>query len=460
MKASARGAIDRTSPRAIFRLRDIALYASAFGGIVLASNAVVRLIRRHVVTFDCPPGWPISIVSLRIPGGKDLLVALGVVCCFYVLVRVVARMRYRLGGVIVAGLALTLGTNLVQGWTDAFVTPIAGLGGLDHGIQYYHDAITVTDAWEFFRHYTHRQPGLLNHSQTHPPGAVLTLYALIQLLEDPAAIAIVLAVAALVLSAIFLHGLLRRYLADAELAGYVTLLFLLIPSVQIYYAASLDALIAAALLGVVYGFTHPRSAFGIPICAIFLLLASFLTFGFVFVVPVIVGFEWLTRRSILRSGVVLSAVGIVYVLIYVAFDFNYVESLLIASILENPRGFMLVAEPASYIFTRLECCCEILVFFGPFLSVLCWRGFKAMRKSEPPAVLAWLGVVTLLAMFATGAFRTGETARACLFIYPYLILPVAAWLQQVRPSLQQRKLLLGLVFGQAVCMQLAGNYFW
>jgi len=71
-----------------------------------------------------------------------------------------------------------------------------------------------------------------------------------------------------------------------------------------------------------------------------------------------------------------------------------------------------------------------------------------------------LAVGTLLAMFATGAFRTGETARACLFIYPYLLLPVAAQLDHQQPDASDRRLLVWLVFGQTLLMQTFGGYFW
>jgi hypothetical protein len=63
-------------------------------------------------------------------------------------------------------------------------------------------------------------------------------------------------------------------------------------------------------------------------------------------------------------------------------------------------------------------------------------------------------------MFLTGAFRTGETARICLFIYPYLIFPVAAYLHQCPASHGAQKRLLLVVFAQSVAMQTLGGYAW
>ena len=102
--------------------------------------------------------------------------------------------------------------------------------------------------------------------------------------------------------------------------------------------------------------------------------------------------------------------------------------------------------------TRLEDVADILCFFGPFLLVLSLGGMRIMLRTSAypkPAALTALAVVILAAMFLSGAFRTGETARACLFIYPYLMFPVAACLQRKEFSLTDRKVLLGLVFGQS-----------
>jgi len=141
--------------------------------------------------------------------------------------------------------------------------------------------------------------------------------------------------------------------------------------------------------------------------------------------------------------------------------FNYLASFLIASRLENSRGFYLLASPASYLFTRLEGVCEIVLFLGPFLGWLLWKGIRSLRQSSRNLfALAWLGALTLAAMFLAGAFHTGETARACLFIYPYLLFPVAAYLQQGRLSPQDAKILPVLVFFQSLGMQMFGFYFW
>jgi hypothetical protein len=63
-------------------------------------------------------------------------------------------------------------------------------------------------------------------------------------------------------------------------------------------------------------------------------------------------------------------------------------------------------------------------------------------------------------MLLMGVYRTGETARAALFIYPFLFIPIVIYLKSQSLSQHERDLLASLVFGQTMIMQLIGNYFW
>ena len=120
---------------------------------------------------------------------------------------------------------------------------------------------------------------------------------------------------------------------------------------------------------------------------------------------------------------------------------------------------MLFTDPANYFFTRLEDIAEILFFLGPFLLVLFVRGIRSV-KLRPLDVLTVLGCLTMLGMFVVGAWRTGETARACGFIYPFLLFPVGRYLDEIEVGRPERLQLASVVFLQAVGMQVFGNYFW
>jgi hypothetical protein len=143
------------------------------------------------------------------------------------------------------------------------------------------------------------------------------------------------------------------------------------------------------------------------------------------------------------------------------FDFNYIVSFLYTSQEVNPQGFRLIADPYDYFITRVEDILEILFFFGPFLFLLFICGFPIMKKEFPDFYLLVISAIFfLLFLFSLGVYQTGETARGCLYIYPFLIFPVAFYLNEMDFSLAEKNKLLILVFVQAIIMQLIGYYKW
>ncbi|GAW94001.1 hypothetical protein [Calderihabitans maritimus] len=190
-------------------------------------------------------------------------------------------------------------------------------------------------------------------------------------------------------------------------------------------------------------------------------IASFLTFGFLFIIPVLLFYEVLREKNIIKLLITITSLFLIYLVIYVVFNFNYLNSFRIASSIENPEGFRLLSDPIDYFFTRLENIFEILLFLGPFLTILAFWGITILKKkSKDLFIITILGVSSLLAMFLTGAYKTGETARACIFIYPFLMFPIAAYLENRNIGFSEQYQLSWLTFGQAVLMQLFGFYFW
>jgi hypothetical protein len=352
-----------------------------------------------------------------------------------------------------------LGTNLLQGWTEGFSTPITGGGG-----AYFYDAIKIQDLSAFLGQFEQSQPRILqNHSSKHPPGAVLTIYLLYGVLQNPNLVSVAIAILAVSLSIIFLYRILLTEFKP-ELSKYLVFLFILIPAVQIYYAAGIDALTASFLLGFLYFFRHPRLLVSIIGSIIFLFLASFLTFGIVFLLPVIIGYELLRHKTILRSASILLGLGMVYAIIYLLFNFNYFNSFVIASYIEGIReteGYLPFTDSADYIPTRLEGILEIILFFGPFLTIMMIAGLRLVKDTSLRLLtMSRLMLFTFLALFLVGVFWTGETARVILYIYPYLLFPVGAYLANIEVFPPGRELLLIIVFAQTLLMQLFGHYHW
>jgi hypothetical protein len=454
-----------TSESRLFSRRQIVVITVAFVGIVVAAQRALRYICDHWIPFDCPYYWPVSTFGLRVPSVRDLVVAAAVLLAFFLFVRLLEVKLFDIRLVILSGALLIAGLTFIHGIDVGFYAPVAGdaqSGTLVpyslEGQEYYHDALAVTDPVDFLRNYNELQPNLHRHAHTHPPGAVLIYYFLAKVFRDPAIIAIAIMLLSLVPTVSFFYRLLLTEIEDRT-ARFVSFLFILLPAVQIYYLASMDALVAALLTAALYLFCFGKGSKSVAGAAVAISASFLLTFVTLFILPVLAGFELIVKRSFKRSAIVAAVIAAVHLLLYFGLGYDAVQSFRTASLFENPQGFMLFVDPANYFFTRLEDVAEIIFFFGPFLAILSVRGLKDL-KNRPLNVIAALGCATLVGMFVTGAWRTGETARPCLFLYPYLLFPVAYYLNEREDGSRGRLQLASLVFAQAVGMQLLGNYHW
>ncbi len=464
-------------PSLLFTWPRVLLFTAAFVAVTVIAQRSLRYVCNNWIAFDCTYYWPVSVFNFRLPSITNVLVAVAVLIAFYLLMRVLEARLYDVRIVALSGVILICGLTLTQGVDVGFVAPIAGdaqtgilVPNSPDGQEYYHDALKVTDPLDFFQRYNELQPTLNRHTHTHPPGAVLVFYFLQKLFQSPAIIALFIMVVSTVTTVFFFQRLIRTELSEAT-ANYVAFLLVLLPAIQVYYLATLDAMIVALLTGTLYlcCFGKGRSSLA---GAIVMLSSSFLlTFVSLFILPVLVGFDLLVRRSIKRSLIVIAGVAAVHLLLFAFTGYDAWHSFRTASLYENPNGFMLLVDPVNYLFTRLEDVAEIIFFFGPFLLVLLIRGLRSNVRlrplkalgeltARPLLVLTILGCVSLLGMYAVGAWRTGETARACAWIYPYLLFPVAYYLEDSNVGAGERIQLASLVFAQSVGMQLFGNYFW
>ena len=159
-----------------------------------------------------------------------------------------------------------------------------------------------------------------------------------------------------------------------------------------------------------------------------------------------------------RSSANLAFVAAAAFALYEVYGYDHVQGFLTASALENPNGFRGWYEPYMYLATRMECISENALFlsFG-FLAILFHPdklGTSYCDWKKTDIGLMFSGLITLLAVFASGAYRTGETARAALFIYPYVLFAL-----RNADSIMLKDILIiaGL---QTAAMQLFGSYFW
>lgn len=453
--------------RLLFPTRRLVWFSVGFFVLVGVLQRVVLGFCHHVASFDCPDSWPISIFAPVWPTPKRVLTAIGALLLFWVLSRWWEKVEYRLAHIILAGLLLICATTLIQGWQIGFYAPISGsayTGKLvpiaSAGQEYYQDVLRIDDPQRLLLHYNEEQRTLNQHTFTHPPGAIFLFYFLLKIFRHPGLVAFFIALVAVSFSALFIYRLLETEV-DPKVARYCTLLYLLIPAIQIYYLATLDALIATVLLGFIYCFRRAEETKYLILSAVLLIASFLLTFVSLFILPVLVLFDLWHRRSLRRAIIVLASLLVFHLLAYWLVGYNALVSFHTASHYENPNGFMLFVAPVNYLFTRLEDIFELAVFLGPWLLILIWRGFKeGWAKRSALYQLSLLGIGTLLAMFATGAFRTGETGRAAMFVFAYFLIPIALIIDRMRPNRIERLQLATIVFMQTVLMQFIGNYFY
>jgi hypothetical protein len=319
--------------------------------------------------------------------------------------------------------------------------------------------MNIDAPWTLLGDYQARQLELGMHSKTHPPGPILLFHLLGRLLPDAHMISIVLALVSVLLVVTMMVPILSIELSDAH-ARWVVLVFLLLPSVQIYFATSIDALIAGLFIGsFLMFFKDSKVALWVSVASF--VIASFFTFLAMFVLAVMLAYELSTRNRFSKTAIALGAGIVFYFGLFAVTGFNYLRSFLVASAWENQSRFMLFAEPQNYIATRLEDVAEIILFFGPILTLLFVRGLLRRTNRGRLMRLAYAAFAVFILMLTAGVYRTGETARGALYLYPFLMIPVAYALRDGGYTTNRSYAFLTmLVFAQSVAMQLVGDYFW
>lgn len=475
------GGTDSTRHSAgLFSLRRVLAIGWVTLTTVVFCNVLIKFVDHQLLGANTriPKFWPLSKFTLRIdriPLPDAPILAVVAIAVFLVATVYLLRTdRNSVVPVIVAGIALLVLTTLTHGVGPGLLRPLSAPGSYERaaiGIAdpggYYEAAVTVVDPVRFLETFEQQQLNLPLHARTHPPGAVFTFYLFEVLLPSSLAVSLVVGTLSLALAALLLFRLLETYY-PRDIAQFTTFLFVLLPAAQIYALTTLDIVITVAMLGAIYCFTRESqllAALGTLACVF---VASTQTFVFVFILPVLAAFAAI--RPAKRRPLVVVLIGLLgaYTLLAVVFEFNYLDSFAAASQQQNPGGFLLFAEPLRYLYTRIEDVAEIALFFTPYLGLLAiagtrvlWRGARGLStRDREPLVLFGAAVVSILGLFAGGVYHTGETARGVLFLYPFLLLPVAAALRATNASRARRALLATAVFGQALLMQLIGDYWW
>lgn len=368
--------------------------------------------------------------------------------------------KLNLFGLFSIAILFVLLGNLSQGNFDiAFLQPF-----YLKGRQYYTDAIVIKDASVWLRDFSKNMDQFQMHTKTHPPFITLLHYWILNI-SNLETLAIVFFGIGCLSFPIFYQILVYLDFEKAR-RKWMLLLFAAIPSVNIYLLVSIDALVLTSTMIFLLGFAKIFHQKKIDIGAfllivIGLIVSNMLSFSGLFLFAFIgfFSFYFVTRGtlSFLWLGLMCGVVFLLFFfLMYLMTGYNQLETFFLASKSENPNGFLLFHKPFIYLMTRLEDVGEILMFlsFG-FLAVLFSRKTKMQIFGVRDInVLFFSAISAISAMLLTGAYITGETARACLFLIPYFLILLKDL------NSYQFKILFYLCLFQTFGMQMIGNFYW
>lgn len=371
--------------------------------------------------------------------------------------------RLKPGHLWLIGLVLIIFSNLGQGNVDlAFLRPF-----YYRGLHYYSDALAIKDASEWLKNFNNIQQDLQLHARTHPPFAVLLHYYIIK--STGGSIYFLSGIFVLIssLSGVFVYRTFRLLGVDYERAKLLFILFTVIPAVNIYSGVSLDGIVLTGasifLMGMVTIQGNSNRMWGYFWMFIGLTMVNLLTFGGVFLIAVLgvmTFYDTLKGKleSVLVGLVPLMGFVIVLVLLFSVFNYNHIAAFSKASHLENPYGFILLASPVKYLYFRIACIAEILLFlslgFAALLFTIKRHGIEILDLNNVENRIFFFAAAILLSMFLTGAYRVGETARAAIYIYPFIIVI----LRRLRVEVVNDLIVLAGI--QTSAMQICGYYFW
>ncbi|PZU86545.1 MAG: hypothetical protein DI529_08560 [Chryseobacterium sp.] len=360
---------------------------------------------------------------------------------------------------LIAIILVLLG-NLSQGDFDiAFLQPF-----YLKGRQYYADAINITDGQIWLRDFSKNLEHFQMHTKTHPPFVTL-LHFWIMNISNIETLAVVFFAIGCLSFPLFYQVLVDLGFEETR-RKWMLLLFAVVPSVNIYLLVSIDALVLTSTLIFLLGFArifhqNKIDAVSFLLISLGLILTNLLTFSGLFLFAFLGCFSFYFLLKGKWNFIWLSLMSAVifvltFLVIYTTTGYNQLDTFLRASHSENPDGFRLFHQPFVYLMTRLEDIGEIFLFlsFGFLAVFFSKKDGTEVFENRNVNILFFSAISAISLMLLTGAYGTGETARACLFLVPYFLI----LLKDINSD--QFKILFYLCLFQSFGMQMIGNFYW
>ena len=466
----------------LFSYKNIIFTYIGFFAIVINLNFLIKYLSSKTNTVT-PPFWPISVFYPILPSINAIFLSILSILIFYLFIRF---FKQKILYVIIAAICLILISNVLHGTTVGLNTPVLGeetftifnnkkiiinnWSGInytfpnyvnDSGQQVYHSAMKVSDPILHLKSFNTNHKQLLMHERTHPPGYALVIYFLLQITKNSAIISILILIISVALSAIFLNGIISYYWKEKNFSLYLTLLFFLLPSVAIYYCATVDAIVCTLFLGIIYFFIYPQRLISVVGSSILLFLCSSISFIAPFFCIGTIFFISIVKKSLLKKFFLILIILIINCFIVkIALNFDYFLAFKTASAIEYPKGSMLINDPWNYVYTRIEVILELLLFYGPLMIFLTVLGIKEIFKKKIEYLIPFIlsAILIVIAIFIS-MMRTGESARIALFLYPILLLLAGIYIKN-NLTISEKKIILYALYLQTIGMQLFACYIW
>ncbi len=369
------------------------------------------------------------------------------------------------GGVVaLAGFAAALA--MVRGGPAALIASLRVYGSE----SYLADVpLVFAGLGDFLRSFVERMPELSLHGRTHPPGFTLFLAGAVHAFGPvPLAYPLLIIVCA-ALAVVPLADLARRRYG-AEVGTLAVLLYVTVPSVLLFTATALDALVPLPALAALAAAERARGGHPAWAFAGGLLLACtlFMTFTGLALVIVAAGLVLSgTRRAVpLRLALLTAGIVLPFLLLSAVTGFDIIacfmrarENLVLLETGMKGRGLHPLRDLVYVAAGNLG---ALAIGLGAPVVVLASRALlKGGRRGPAPSADGLLLglVVALSAMILSGAYLL-EVERVWLLLMGPLVAVAAAELARLHPLADSARSAVSIAIGQALVMETLLYTFW
>ena len=355
--------------------------------------------------------------------------------------------------------AMNVTVAMMDGGPAAIAKPFAWGGS-----EYFGDVHWVGNVGEFLRGYVANMWHYSIHTRTHPPGAVLFLYGVKQLL-GPGINAAAWVAVAITATAVVPFYLLARDLAGQRTAAIATSIYPVVPSLVLFGATSMDGVFLVPLIWATFFMrrTIARPSLGnamaTGIVLTISLMMSYVTvcIGLMMLIYAVLELHpnskpfWRVAGAFAISGIVIAAF---LWLIYLLSGFNYLQCFKASRYFDHYLMRTSHLSFGRYVDISFSNLMAFLIGMGLPVVVLWW---KEMGRSDRFIRAGTMAIVA----FSFAKLFTHETERIWLFFAPVAILAAASWIAKLGP--ERRRVLewtLGLSFAQVWVFQLLLYTIW